>query len=157
MVSLDGTDFSINEPTPFDRKWWSHKFNKSALRYEVGICIRTGHIVWVNGEWSDLKLAREAYIMAVYPDEMTLADKGYMDRDYFVNPSYPESAGIQKKIMARHETANARLKQFGVLKNVYRHRIEDHMLCFLTVANMVQVCIENESPLYSVAKLVDQL
>ncbi|KAG9399900.1 hypothetical protein AC1031_011321 [Aphanomyces cochlioides] len=163
LVSLDGTDFVINEPTPFDRKWWSHKFNKSALRYELGICIRSGHIVWVNGskpagEWSDLKLAREAYVMAVLPGEMTLADKGYMDRDFFVNPTYnPESASIQKKIMARHETANARLKQFGVLKCVYRHRIEDHMMCFLAVANTVQVCIENESPLYSVVKLIDQL
>ena len=67
FVSLDGTDFRIMEPTEFDPKWWSHKFNGPGLRYEVALCIRTGDIVWVNGglpcgEWSDLRLARNAFI-----------------------------------------------------------------------------------------------
>ncbi|KAH9146589.1 hypothetical protein AeRB84_009541, partial [Aphanomyces euteiches] len=152
FVSLDGTDFAIQEPKPFDKKWWSHKLNRAALRYEVGICIRTGCIVWVHGgkpagEWPDLKLAQDAYVLAVQKDEMALADKGYMNRRYFVNPKYyPSSAAAQKKIMARHETANARFKQFGVLKNIFRHKVEDHMTCFLSVANLVQIAIECESP-----------
>jgi len=45
FVSLDGTDFSIYEPTPFDAKWYSHKLNGPGLRYEIGICLRTGDIV----------------------------------------------------------------------------------------------------------------
>ncbi|KAH9118088.1 hypothetical protein LEN26_012265 [Aphanomyces euteiches] len=92
FVSLDGTDFAIQEPKPFDKKRWSHKLNRAALRYEVGICIRTGCIVWVHGgkpagEWPDRKLAQDAYVLAVQKDEMTLADKGYMNRRYFVNPN----------------------------------------------------------------------
>ncbi|KAH9139083.1 hypothetical protein AeRB84_016633 [Aphanomyces euteiches] len=156
FVSLDGTDFAIQEPQPFNRKWWSHKLNRAALRYEVGICIRTGYIVWVNGdkpagEWPDLRLARDAYVLAVQNDEMTLADKGYMDRRFLVNPNYyPRSARAQKKIMERHETANAWLKQFGVLKYVFRHRLEDHLTCFLSVANLVQISIECRSPLYDI-------
>ena len=26
FISLDGTDFNIQEPSPFDPKWFSHKF-----------------------------------------------------------------------------------------------------------------------------------
>lgn len=45
FVSLDGADFKIEEPTPFSPKWFSHKFKGPGLRYEVGLCIRTGYIV----------------------------------------------------------------------------------------------------------------
>jgi len=30
-VSVDGTDFRIQEPIPFDAKWFSHKFNGPGL------------------------------------------------------------------------------------------------------------------------------
>ena len=39
LITLDGTDVSINEPSPFNNKWYSHKLNGPGLRYEVGICI----------------------------------------------------------------------------------------------------------------------
>ena len=76
------------EPTEFDPKWWSHKFNGPDLRYEIGICIRTGKVVWAHGgmpcgEWPDLRLARNAIIGAVGPREMIIADRGYNDQPYF--------------------------------------------------------------------------
>lgn len=46
FVSLDGSDFSINEQTPFNPKWYSHKLNGPGVRYEVGLNIRTGNMVW---------------------------------------------------------------------------------------------------------------
>ena len=68
------------EPTNFDPKWYSHKFKGPGLRYEVGLCIRTGHIVWAYGglpcgEWPDLKLARNVFIHRLLPNEKALADK----------------------------------------------------------------------------------
>ena len=48
-ITVDGTDFRIQEPSPFDPKWYSHKFRGPGLRYEIGVCIKTGWIVWVNG------------------------------------------------------------------------------------------------------------
>ena len=45
FISLDGTDFRILEPSPFDPKWYSHKFKGAGVRYEVGICLKTGWIV----------------------------------------------------------------------------------------------------------------
>jgi hypothetical protein len=29
--------------------WFSHKFNGAGVRYELGVCIQTGNIVWVAG------------------------------------------------------------------------------------------------------------
>ena len=39
LISIDGTDCQIQEPTPFSPKWFSHKFNGPGIRYEVGILI----------------------------------------------------------------------------------------------------------------------
>jgi len=56
MLSVDGTDFrlAIGCSKPF----WSFKFKKSGMRYEVGLCIKTGEICWWNGpyelgDWND--------------------------------------------------------------------------------------------------------
>ena len=38
-MSVDGTDFLINEPKPFDNCWFSHKFRGPGLRYEVEVSI----------------------------------------------------------------------------------------------------------------------
>ena len=45
LISVDGTDFKIKEPTPFSPMWCSHKFKGAGLHYEVGVCILTGEIV----------------------------------------------------------------------------------------------------------------
>ena len=42
MVSVDGTDFRVEET---GRQWYSHKFKKSGVRYEVGLAIKSGDIV----------------------------------------------------------------------------------------------------------------
>ena len=104
----------------------------------------TGDIVWVNGgmpcgEWPDLRLARDSYTSMVLPNGMTVADDGYNDRNYFIH---------NKKIMARHETVNRRLKQFSVLNQVFRHQRHLHPQCVHAVANITQVMIANGERLY---------
>ncbi|KAG9414550.1 hypothetical protein AC1031_007957 [Aphanomyces cochlioides] len=156
FVSLDGTDFRINEPSEFDPTCYSHKFHGPGLRYEIGLCIQTGRIVWAHGgvpcgTWPDLSLARSADCHAVNDGELTLADRGYADPRYFYTPTYyPETGSQQKQVMVRHETVNARLKQFGVLKQVFRHHVEKHSLCFFAVVNVVELVIENSSPLFAI-------
>jgi hypothetical protein len=47
--------------------------------------------------------------------EKTVADNTYKDPYYFIYPhGNPESIALQKRITARHETANDRLKNFKV-------------------------------------------
>ena len=65
-MSIDGTDCRIEEPSPFDEKWYSHKFKGPGIRYEVGVAIN-GNIVWVNGgypcgQWNDLKIAQHTVL-----------------------------------------------------------------------------------------------
>ena len=65
-VSIDGTDCRIEEPSPFDEKWFSHKFKGPGVRYEIGIAVN-GNIVWVHGgflcgEWTDLKISQGAVL-----------------------------------------------------------------------------------------------
>lgn len=60
-VTVDGTDCQIFEPRPFSKQWYSHKFKKAGVRYEVAVCIQTGWIVWINGPypcgaWPDIKI-----------------------------------------------------------------------------------------------------
>jgi hypothetical protein len=151
---LDGVDFRILEPKPFSPKWYSHKFRSAGLRYEVGICIRTGKIVWQNGgypcgAYPDLKLAQQAYINIVNDGELTMADKGYRDRKYFILPN-PSNSIRHKQIMSRHETVNKRLRHFKVLYVPFRHSIEKHIICFNAVVNITELTIENGEPLFSI-------
>lgn len=71
--------------------WYSHKFNGSGLRYEIGLNISTGHIVWANGgypcgQFSDLKLLRES-LLSVDNGEKTIDDRVYKDQQYFILPN----------------------------------------------------------------------
>ena len=52
LVMVDGTDFWICELKPFAKGFYSHKFAKAELHYEVGVCIQTGLIVWINGPFA---------------------------------------------------------------------------------------------------------
>ena len=81
-VTVDGTDCPIQEPIPFSKKWYSHKFKKAGLRYEVAVNIKTGDIVWINGpfpcgSWNDIKIFRCNLKLLIPPGEMVEADKGW--------------------------------------------------------------------------------
>jgi len=113
-----------------------------------------GDIVWAFGgfpcgQFLDLKLARLCYVHNIDEGEMTTADNGYNDPRYFIYPSiYPESVNQQKKIRARHETINARLKQFNVLVAEYRSELSKHPCCFHAVVNIIQVKIDHGEKLF---------
>lgn len=124
------------------------------MRYEIGLCINTGFIVWKFGgypcgEFSDLKLAREAYVYSVNPGERTLADKGYKDSMFFILPNEINSRQ-HKLIMSRHETVNKRVRHFKILKECFRNSVELHPIVFNAVLNLTQLQIENGEPLFDV-------
>lgn len=132
--------------------WYSHKFKGPGLRYEIGLNIRTGFIVWAFGgypcgEYPDLKLSRELYVLSVKPGEKTLADKGYKDSNFFILPNQ-QNKTIHSRIMARHETVNKRLRQFAILKKSFRHDLKKHPICFHAVVNITQLVLQNGSPLF---------
>lgn len=154
FCSLDGVDCRIKEPQPFSTRWYSHKFKGPGLRYEIGLNIRTGDIVWKNGgypcgEYPDISVARQAYVFFVNDNEKTIADLGYQDEKFFILPKDSYNA-IHSRILSRHETVNKRLKQFRVLKVEFRHNIAKHPMVFHAVVNLTQLMLENGSPLFIV-------
>ena len=156
FVSLDGVDFPINETYPFDKKLYSHKLNGPGIRYDVGICIRTGNIVYWSGgdkagKYDDLSLARRGICRLLNPGEKVLADKGYRDARYFVYPTNIRGDNsLLKKISARHENINARLTCWGVLRNRYRGDLYHHLCLFSAIIEVEQFKLKHGNELQKI-------
>jgi hypothetical protein len=157
-ITVDGTDFWIYEPSPFDTKWFSHKINGPAVRYEVGVCIKTGWIVWINGPfpagaWPDLNIARHSLIHFLDDGEYYAADGGYADGNQWSStPNGLNDYEQRTKSLARarHETVNRRFKVFGCLSQRYRHNLDLHGIIFRAVACIVQLTIRFGHPLFDI-------
>lgn len=144
------------EQMPFWEGWFSHKLNRPGVRYEVGLCIQTGCIVWINGpfpcgEWPDLRITRESLIYMLDDGEHYVADGGYYDRNQFAVTPTGNHAFMDRQratVRARHETVNSRFKFFGCLRQLFRHDLKKHGEFFRAVAVIVQTEIEMENPLF---------
>lgn len=119
-ISVDGVDCSISEPSPFSSKWWPHKLNRAGLRYEIGISICTGLVMWASRPWpcgsnSDVLVFRSGLKRLLESSEFVVADSSYIDVKC-VQPSgleHPLHVPIFK-IRARHEGVNGRMREFFV-------------------------------------------
>jgi hypothetical protein len=149
-ISLDGTDCPIQEPRPFNDKYFSAKFGKAGLKYEIGICIQTGWIVWYNGPFpagaSEKTIAKIGVIRKILPDEKILVDSGFVGcHPCMILPSgiHGISQRMKSLCRARHETVNGRIKTFSVMSSRFRHDIKKHESCFLAVLTVTQIHIMN--------------
>jgi hypothetical protein len=131
---------------------YSHKFKKAALRYELGVCIRTGDLVWIHGpfpagDWNDLAIFLNAIKYYLLPGECVEADDGYKAED----PAVVRAPGAvrfmedkhwhmkRSKARRRHETINQRIKQYSVLTHRFRHDLGKHSMCFRACAVLTQL------------------
>ena len=161
-MSVDGTDFKINQPQNFEKKWFSHKFRGPAVRYEVALNIQTGDIVWSHGpfqpgEHTDLAIFLQGLAHKLKPGERVEADRGYRGWPRFVDcpntnvGSGPLQRAFKANVRSRHELCNGRLKSFKILSTTYRHSREKHGLYFRCVLMITQLSFENGSRLPQVA------
>ena len=146
-TTVDGTDFRICEATPFDRKWYSHKFKGPGLRYEIALSIERGNIVWAYGlfeccAFSDLKIYRSRLKQCLMDGEKVVADQGHPNDTCSGNEVTDGTADFAF-LRARHEATNKRLKQFNVLSSRFRHNLFLHQFCYFAVLDMVQISIEH--------------
>ena len=157
LISVDGTDFRIAKQ---GRKIYSHKFKKSGLRYEVGICILSGDIVWTNGPyepgiWNDILIFRNALKSELGNNERVEADDGYVGEapvyikcpKSFSNPE--ETKWMQTRVRSRQETVNKRFKDWGILRQVFRHEIPNHGKVFEAIVVVTQMSINNGEQLFA--------
>lgn len=82
-ATVDSTDLPIQEPTPFDAGWYSHKLARAAVRYEVAVSLY-GNIVWVHGPFraganSDLNIFRSRLMEELDENEVIIADGAYQE------------------------------------------------------------------------------
>ena len=146
-MSVDGTDFQINEPTPFSPVWFSHKFKGAALRYEFGICIQTGWLCWIAGpfpagDFPDVEIFMLGLANKLQEGERVEVDEGYTG-DLPIMPKSDfggkqEWKHMKGKARARHEGVNRMFKQFGILGQKFRHSKHKHCDVVLAVAAIVQ-------------------
>ena len=158
-VTIDGTDFRIQEPKQFSSRWFSHKFKGPGLRYEVAVSINGGDIVHTNGpfpcgSWPDITIFRAELIHKLDELEMVEADRGYRGEPTKIRTPVDyrsEEDKINKsRARARHETVNNWFKQFGILRQTYRHSLEDHQTVFRAVVVPTQLSIRNGEVMFSV-------
>eukprot|EP00536_Pseudo-nitzschia_multiseries_P002194 jgi/Psemu1/183021/e_gw1.29.19.1 len=153
FMNVDGTDCPVFEPWPFSKKMYSHKFNGPAVKYEVGVCLKTGWIVWINepfvGSKNDGTIFKEGLSNLLHDDEAVEVDRGYRGDDKMNLPDMGFTR-IEKKMKsnarAQHETVNGRLKIFNVLTSHFRHMkpnrqgmMQEHKICFEAVAVITQL------------------
>ena len=102
----------------FDPKFMSHKFKSNAVKYEVGVCILSGNIVWINAPFhgceSDITMILQAALDALDKNETIEADGGYNGEPYYIKCPNDASSRDQRYIKtktvarSRQETANKR-------------------------------------------------
>ena len=164
MISIDGIDCLCSEPYPFSTDIFSKKFN-GGIKYEVGICIKTGFIVWINGPFpacnSEATIFQNDLATRIEDWEFVEADTGLQG----CNKARIQHQGIStverkdKSILrGRHENVNGRLKvlHFNVLVSYFNHdsrrvrqeMFDKHCMCFAAVAVITQFKMEHGESLY---------
>jgi hypothetical protein len=136
---VDGTNFWIPQKGQAKKgnPFGSHKYaGNSALWYKLGVDIQGGNLVWIQGpypagKWLDIKIFNAILANFLERYERVVADDGYCGHPNKVkcplNNSVPaKKLVMQARVRARHETINGRLKNWGILSQVFRLNIHRH-------------------------------
>lgn len=161
-MTVDTFDCSIPEPAgtaiskkgkflPFNPKWYSHKCKGAGVRYELGVNIQTGDVVWVNGPFAcgknnDPSIFNGGLGKLLDDGEMVEADGIYYGvkgcrskREYFSECDKRSKS----RARARHEAINNYFTRFHCLQHRWRHPLRKHKIAFAAVAVVVQISFES--------------
>ena len=116
--------------------------------------------MWIQGpypagKYTDIKNFNKVLRNFLEPGERVEADEGYRGHpDKIICPGNDanpaENRVMQGRVRARHETLNGRLKNWGILSQVFRHHIMTHGDVFRACAVVTQLTIQDEEPLFEV-------
>ena len=106
----------------------SHKYvGKSSLRYELGIDILAGNLVWVSGpnpagKWKDIKICMNELAHCLLLGKWLEVGNGYVGHADKVkcpnNDCSPtKNLAMQACVRSWHETINGRLKNWDITKH----------------------------------------
>lgn len=164
FMSVDGTHVWKKEPShiefSMDTSEFSHKYNKAASSYELGISL-TGGLIWMNGPFpggtNDITIFRSPGGLKEKLEELgkrAIGDRGYRGEPNLVSyPNALDSKAVDRfksRALCRHETFNGMTKTFDILAGRFRHDESKFPLAFEAVCVLCQYKVENELPLYDV-------
>lgn len=165
IITVDGTDCRLQEvkhPTlPVDKSYYSHKFRRGAVKYEVALSIFTAKCVWISGPHRgakhDLTIFREGLKAQIQPGKLVIADRGYTssrpDERMLSIPNPMDSEELnnfKSRARLRQETFNGRLKNFKCLSETFCQGENKHKLAFEAVCVIVQYQMDNGSKIFDV-------
>ena len=135
IISVDCVNFGTLEtrhPTLHkDKKLFDRKGGKAGLTYEIALHLWENRIVWINGPFppndgGDRAIFVNEGLEAAIPDgKKAIADKTHAGLDKIAlhnSLDCNEVRMFKRRARARQESINARLKNFGVLKQRFRHK-----------------------------------
>jgi hypothetical protein len=135
IISVDCVNFGTLEtrhPTLHkDKKLFDRKGGKAGLTYEIGLHLWLNRVVWINGPFppndgGDRAIFVEKGLQDAIPEgKKAIADKIYkgLPKIALHNSLDCEEVRIfKRRARARQESINARLKNFGILKQRFRHK-----------------------------------
>jgi hypothetical protein len=149
----DCSDFKVNEPFPWNKKWMSPKFRGPGMKYEVCLAIYSPNICWSNGpnygSASEGTIFRTGLGLELPDDEPVEVDAGVKGDPRLMKPlmGMTSLARKQKSVYrARQETIFNRMKQFNVLDTHFHHTCTEevdymhkHQICFDSVLVITQL------------------
>jgi hypothetical protein len=143
-----------------DPQYFSHKYGKAGLNYELAISLFKSQVVSMKGPYAaganDLKVfitkGLEQQLLA--DGIKAIGDGGYHGHQKSISAPNPhDSAGVRlfkSRALKRHETFNGIMKNFDSLSGRFRHSVARFENCFEAVCVICQYQIEIELPLFDI-------
>jgi hypothetical protein len=164
VLTVDGTHCWIQEIThetwSQDRDFYSHKYGKAGINYELGIGLFGNQLAWMNGPFkageSDNGTFKRRGLKAklLATGKRGIADGGYPGNPELLStPNHHNSKAVKKfksRALKRHEKFNGMTKNFDCLSGRFRHSVERFSQCFEAVCVICQYQLEMGDPLYDI-------
>ena len=140
-------------------RWYSQKFNKAGLAYEIGVSVYHNKVCWCSGPFpagqNDLRIFRKPNgLMSKIPEnKRVIADEGYVGeptkaatRNEFDSS---DVVNLKRRAKARQESVNQKLKSFAILNQAFRttggQRMVKHQMAFEACLIIIQYELDNGS------------
>jgi hypothetical protein len=164
ILTVDGTHVWLSEPGheefSQDSLYYSHKFNKAGINYELGIAIASGKLIWMIGPFpagkNDLQIFTGGGLKArlLQLNKKGIGDGGYSGhKEVISSPNTHDSRPVKlfkSRALKRHKGFNGMTKSFQILRERFRHGPGKIGIAFEAVAVICQYKIEAEEPLWDV-------
>jgi hypothetical protein len=164
VLTVDGTHCWIQEPKhptwSQDKDFFSHKYGKAGINYELAISLTESRLIWMNGPFkagtNDVTIFKNNGLKQKLREagKRGIGDGGYNGHAAQLStPNSHDSKGVKTfkgRALKRHERFNGYTKAFDCLSGRFRHSVDRFATCFEAVCVICQYQIENGNDLYDI-------